>query len=152
MKKLAICIGNNDYQYIGALKYAVSDAEAMKEKLSMLDFEVQLYKNLDRDSMIDSIMSNIEKLGSYDAFLLFYSGHGFEVDGENLLMPTDINLNSRNEIIKVNSCALNTIFEKLCDFPNITKIIILDACRQVLGPRGNMFNGFAPVMAHKELL
>lgn len=44
---------------------------------------------LERDEWNSKIVSLSDKTDEYDAVLLYYAGHGFQVEGENLLVPVD---------------------------------------------------------------
>ena len=90
-KQIALCIGNDDYQFpcLNKLKCASNDAIAVSEKLKMLNFDVITHTNLDRNSM-HSVVDDFEvQLSDYDVALFYYAGHGFESNGDNLLMPID---------------------------------------------------------------
>lgn len=52
-RQIALCIGNDDYQYtcLEKLKCAANDAQAMRDKLSTMGYDVQCYTNLDCKSM-----------------------------------------------------------------------------------------------------
>lgn len=146
MKRIALCIGNDAYTVLPSLSCAISDATAMSEKLSALGFDTELRTNLDRTGLGDVIFSFIGKIENYDAALLYYAGHGFQIDGDNILAPIELNINQMPGSIKFASFPLSELTEHLNKFPNQTKIIILDACRDNLGTRGTA-NGFAPILA-----
>ena len=60
-RQIALCIGNDDYQYscLNKLGCAVNDCNAIAEKLRTLNFEVKSYNNLDRNAM-HSIMPDTD--------------------------------------------------------------------------------------------
>lgn len=143
MKKIALCIGNDDYYLLTKLKCAVADAKSVAQELCNLGFETSFESNLNRDSLFRAVCSFLDKIESADVVLIYYAGHGFQIDGDNILLPTDINTNDRAEIVKSNSYPLSMLMDKLKDYPDKTKIIILDACRDEFSYRGS-FKGFAP--------
>jgi tetratricopeptide (TPR) repeat protein len=67
----------------------VHDAEDMKAALERVGFTVSIGKDLARRDMQEQINRFLGNLRSGDVALFYYSGHGMEVDGENLLVPTD---------------------------------------------------------------
>ena len=146
MKKIALCIGNDEYRFLPHLSCCVSDAHAMGEKLENLGFQTTIEENLDREQTANVIIDFIEKCDRYDAILLYYAGHGFQADGDNILAPIDLNINDRPPVIRMNAFTLSELMNQLNHFPEQTKIIILDACRDSLGYRGGL-QYFAPVSA-----
>lgn len=146
MKKLALCIGNNDYEILPKLNCCVADATAIAEQLNNLGFDTILKTNLSRESLADEILGFVDQISQYDAVLLYYAGHGFQADGDNILAPIDLNVNNRPAAVRLNAFALSELMNQLNRFPEQTKIVILDACRENLGYRGS-FLDFAPVSA-----
>ena len=151
-KQIALCIGNNDYQYscLNKLECAVNDCTAVSNKLTSLNFDVLSYENLDRASMHQAIDNFEALLPEYDVALFYYAGHGFECNGHNLLMPIDTNGvdDGYREWMALDLNYLINALEGNNHRNNLkTKIIILDACRQDGGGRGSETPGFAPVFA-----
>lgn len=146
MKRLALCIGNNEYTVLPELACAVSDAEAVETKLKELGFDTILQTNLDREYLASTIVDFVERIENYDAVLLYYAGHGFQIDGDNILAPIDLDIKTKSTLVKYNAFPLGDLMELLNKYPEQTKIVILDACRVGLGNRGG-FGDFAPVSA-----
>ena len=146
MRKLALCIGNDDYEILPKLNCCIADATAMEEQLNFLGFDTILKTNLDREGLADEILRFAEQISQYDAVLLYYAGHGFQADGDNILAPIDLNVNNRPAAIRMSAFPLSELMNQLNQFPEQTKIVILDACRETLGYRGS-FQDFAPVSA-----
>lgn len=146
MKKLALCIGNDDYEILPRLNCCIADATAIEEQLKNLGFDTILKTNLNRESLADEILGFVEQIRQYDAVLLYYAGHGFQADGDNILAPIDLNVNNRPAAVRLSAFTLSELMNQLNRFPEQTKIVILDACRETLGYRGT-FQDFAPVSA-----
>ncbi len=151
-KQIAICIGNNNYKYecLNKLKCAENDCQAMAEKLTTLNFDVQLYKNLNREEMHKVVDDFETALPEYEVALFYYAGHGFECNGNNLLMPIDTNgvdSGYRDWMALRLDYVIDALEGKRCENNLKTKIIILDACRQNSDGRGNTMHSFAPVFA-----
>lgn len=89
-KRVALVIGNNAYAEVPVLRTAVNDAEAMGITLERLGFAVVRATNATRRQMNRQIQSFVNRIEPGDVALLFYAGHGVEVDGQNFLLPTDI--------------------------------------------------------------
>ena len=151
-KQIALCIGNDDYQYtcLSKLNCAINDSKEMSNKLNNLNFDVLCYENLDRAKMHQAIDDFEARLTEYDVALFYYAGHGFECNGHNLLMPIDTNGidDKYREWMALDLDYLIAALEGKNYANNLkTKIIILDACRQNSTGRGITNQGFAPVFA-----
>lgn len=153
-KQIALCIGNDDYQYscLNKLKCAVNDCNAVAEKLQTLNFDVKAYNNLDRSAMHVAVDDFETQLPNYDIALFYYAGHGFECNGNNLLMPIDTNATDRGccdwMALKLDY-VIDALEGKQVENNLQTKIIIIDACRSNSDGRGYTNRGFAPIFAPK---
>ncbi len=151
-KQIALCIGNNNYQYdcLNKLECAINDCEAISNKLTNLNFEVLCYSDLDRVAMHTAVDDFEARLPEYDVALFYYAGHGFECNGHNLLMPIDTNgvdAGYREWMALDLDYLINALEGRDHENHLKTKIIIIDACRQDGAGRGVAMNGFAPVFA-----
>lgn len=146
MKRLALCIGNDNYSMLPRLSFCIDDANSVEKHLKDLGFETKVCTDLDREAMADAIIEFAEQIGEYDTVLFYYAGHGFEVDGDNILAPVDLNINARPAAVRMSAFPLSELMNQLNRWPEQSKIIILDACRDTLGYRGS-FRFFAPVSA-----
>ncbi|MCB1178230.1 MAG: caspase family protein [Leptospiraceae bacterium] len=130
-KKRALVIGISDYENISPLVHPASDAEAIGKILSNLGFQVMRSINPDIDSLQDDIFAFLDSIKSKDCDtgLVYYSGHGIQVNGENFLIPKNMEQLDDERKIKRNTFALNEIFQGLEAASNKVNILILDACR-----------------------
>ena len=60
--------------------------------------------------------------------LVFYAGHGLQIDGENFLVPVDVDP-KREADIPLQAVRLNDILNTLTSVPSKMRILLLDACR-----------------------
>lgn len=152
-KRIALCIGNNNYQHMESLTCAINDADAMGAVLQRMGYETIIKHDLDRSQFGEVVFEFTEKIKDYDACVFYYAGHGFEIDSQNLLIPVDLNYSglSRNQEIIYNAFTLNDLINELNKSPDVVKIIILDACRKVGNIRGNT-SGFGAISAPKGSL
>ena len=150
MKRYALCIGNNNYKALNKLLAAKADAEVMAEKLKVLGFDVDTAYDLEGRKMAAIIGSLEKKIRDYDAILFYYAGHGFEIDGINMLAPIDLNPNDEKSLIFYDAFKISDLMELLkrgdSNGTFKTKVIILDACRSQLNIRGSS-PSFAPILA-----
>jgi uncharacterized caspase-like protein len=60
--------------------------------------------------------------------LVFYAGHGLQVDGENFLVPVDARI-EREADVPLQAVRLADLMNALSAVPSKSRIVILDACR-----------------------
>jgi len=127
-KRLALVIGNGNYQYGGILANPENDAKAIYNILRTAGFDVIKYENLEQNSMRQAIDNFGDRLKNYDVGLFFYAGHGIQAKGRNYLIPIDANLKSENDV-EYTCVEAGRVLGKMEDARSKTNIVILDACR-----------------------
>lgn len=138
--RLALVIGNSAYPGTASLPNPVNDATDMAQTLTKLGFKVILKTNVSRQDMAIEINRFADDLAGYQVGLFYYAGHGLQIDGDNYLVPTDaipVGREPDKAEIKANCIPTGNLFEQLDRTDALTKIIILDACRN------NPFEGTA---------
>lgn len=135
--KIALVIGNNNYEYGGRLREPVNDANIISEALTSRGFDVILGFNLDDEELKNIVYDFADQLSNYGIAIVFYAGHGFQVDGENYLIPINVNL-SRKAQVKRHCLNVKDILAEI-DKPEISKLILMDACRN--NPFERSWNG-----------
>lgn len=129
--RLALVIGNNDYDHVPVLAKAVADAEAIGETLAEQGFETVAALNAGRREINRAISEFTSRLEPGDTALVFFAGHGVEIAGENYLLPTDIEApdTAAQDFIKSESIALSDLLDRVRATGARTSIVIVDACR-----------------------
>lgn len=127
-KRLALVIGNADYQFGGTLKNPLNDARAMKTALEKLGFTVLNCENCSQNDMKRKIDDFGSQLKNYDVGLFFYAGHGVQVSGDNYLIPVDSKLEGERDV-EFNCVKAARVLAKMEDAKSKINLIILDACR-----------------------
>ncbi|WGQ08949.1 caspase family protein [Pedobacter gandavensis] len=152
---IALTIGLNDYENLNKLDNAVNDASAIADALENLGFVVKRAFDLsirDIDKIVDEFVS---ELPNYQLALFYFAGHGFQIEGENILAGLEVNISSRIlSSVKRDSILLDDLIKKM-ERTNIpSKVIVLDACRKPIEGliRGTASNDFAPIFAPKGTL
>ena len=125
--RVALVIGNADYDTVGALDNPSNDASMLAIALEGLGFDVRLGLDLDRDGMRALTRDFGRAAATAEAALVFYAGHGFQVAGENYLVPVDASIAVPADIAR-ETVALAEIVAEL-ETTDALKIVILDACR-----------------------
>ena len=135
-KRFALCIGNDKYTYMQKLDCAINDAKAIAEKLQNLGFDVRVSTDTDLLTLIEVLSDLEQKVKEYDAILVFYAGHGFQIAGENLIAPIDFNPNVSPAQAQYCAYRMNDLMNVIGGNADKTKIIIFDACREIYKSRG----------------
>lgn len=161
--KLALIIGNADYDLNGRVDLSeaaenaakltghqpdlanpINDARDVRDALGRLGFDVSSYKEnaskIDMIGLLDGFGRKITAAGPNAIVLVYYSGHGMQIEGENFLIPAggqlvgaDFSQMSASAMQAILSgVAVPTSFLRAQFKPRAgdgVNIIILDACR-----------------------
>jgi hypothetical protein len=125
--RVALVIGNGKYVNANPLPNPPNDARAIANKLSDIGFDVAFGQDLDRAGMERLVRDFLHKVGPAKVALLYYAGHGLQVDGRNYLVPIDAKLEAPSDL-NYETIKLDDILDNLNE-PSRANIIILDACR-----------------------
>ena len=124
--RVALVVGNSTYAHIGRLPNPDNDARDMSAALRRLGFEVTTELNADRVELTAALRAFTRRSAGADVSLVFYAGHGIEMDGVNYLVPVDARLERdvdvRFETVTVDDLLVSTSGASL-------RLLILDACR-----------------------
>src|SRR5215510_3361112 len=127
-KRVALVIGVSEYQQAPRLPNPSRDAEAMAALFKQAGFDVVVSK---RDLGIADLRRTIREFSETsrdaDIAVVYYAGHGIEVDGVNYLVPTDAKLASDFDI-EDETISLERVMKAL-DPAKRLRLVILDACR-----------------------
>src|ERR1700720_4929494 len=130
-KRVALVIGNNDYRNVPKLQKAVNDARTMGDTLKQLGFSVMVAENQSRQQFSQTLLAFDNAVGPGDTAFFFYAGHGFEIAGQNYLLPTDAPAatEGQEELVGDASVLAHRIVERLQNKKVRTSILVFDACR-----------------------
>ncbi len=124
--RVALVVGNGTYTHIGRLPNPGNDAADMTAALRRLGFDVTTVRDADRNAMTDALRVFTRASAGADVSLVFYAGHGLEMDGVNYLVPVDARLERdtdvRFEAVELDYVLASTVGADL-------RVVILDACR-----------------------
>lgn len=126
--RLALVIGNSEYQYGGVLKNPVNDAKLMAATLENLGFKVMKKINATKREMDIAILDYWRQLPNYQVALFYYAGHGIQVDGINYILPVDAKLDDQLSL-KIEAVNVGEVVSEFESFPDNINVVILDACR-----------------------
>ena len=130
-KRVALVIGNNDYKNVPRLQKAVNDARTMGDTLRQLGFAVMVAENQNRQAFSQTLLAFDRAIEPGDTAFFFYAGHGFEIAGQNFLLPTDVPpaTEGQEELVRDASILADRIIERLQNKKARTSILVFDACR-----------------------
>ena len=130
-KRVALVVGNNDYRNVPKLQKAVNDARTMGDTLKQLGFTVMLAENQNRQAFSQTLLAFDKAVDAGDTAFFFYAGHGFEIAGQNFLLPTDVPAatEGQEELVRDASVLADRIIERLQNRKVRTAILVFDACR-----------------------
>ena len=128
--KYALVIGNGAYTNLSRLSNPPNDANDVADTLRSLGFSVDRLINGSLDQMENAIIQFRNRLStSNDSYgFFFYAGHGVQADGENYLIPVDVNIPS-DAFLKSRSVSVQVVLKELNNTNNYLNVVVLDACR-----------------------
>jgi Caspase domain len=129
--RVALVIGESAYRMVTPLPNPANDAQAMSQLLRDAGFEVTTAADLSQKEMNEKVgdfAAKIAAKGPDTVALMFYAGHGLQIDGENYLAPVDLDP-KRETDIPLQAVRLNDILNTLNSVPSKMRILLLDACR-----------------------
>ena len=126
-RRVALVIADDDYRLVRPLANPVNDGEAMEAALKKLGFEVVLETNRDLRRMRRALDDFREDAKGADVALVYFSGHGVEISGDNRLLPVDADASSLDALEKT-SLPLEEVRDAVAATAKVG-LIVLDACR-----------------------
>jgi hypothetical protein len=129
--RVALVMGQSAYRVVPALPNAENDGKRMAELLGNAGFDVTVARDLAQNDMrqtISDFAAKVAASGPDTVALVFYAGHGLQIDGENYLVPIDVDP-KREADIPLQAVRLNDLMNTLGALPTRMRIIMLDACR-----------------------
>jgi len=125
--RFALLIANANYQGL-PLRSPINDAVVLKEVLLKQGFDVEILTNANYSKMAQTIKKFSEKLTSDSISFFFYSGHGFQYNGNNYLLPLNANV-LRERDIPINTINLEDITSRLSLSKSSKNILMIDTSR-----------------------
>ena len=127
-ERQALLIGNSDYDSLPELDNPALDAELLARTLEQLDFTVQVVSDADYDGMRAAIDVFRRAAEGAEVALVYYAGHGVQVDGVNYLLPVDAEIRGREDLRR-EGLVLPFLLHELETASPEFGILVLDACR-----------------------
>lgn len=127
-KRVALLIGNEKYEATSQLNNPANDVELMKASFEEAGFDsVTTVHDVGRQAMVKALRDFEDLASGADVAIVYYSGHGMEMNGQNFLLPTDVKLQTDKDI-EDEAVGLDRVQRSLEGATKL-KLVILDACR-----------------------
>lgn len=127
-KRVALVFGNSKYQHVPNLLNPASDARAVRLLLENAGFDVvQQQGDVGVSDMRRAVRDFTEQTRDADIAVIYYAGHGIEVNGVNYLVPVDASLR-RDIDVEDETVSLDRLLQVLEPAKRL-RLVILDACR-----------------------
>ncbi|MEG3123838.1 caspase family protein [Sphingomonas sp. GB1N7] len=126
--RVALIIANSKYEKARALANPSSDAQLIKATLGALHFTtINIIENATRAEMQAGLRDFSVLADKADVAVIYYAGHGIELNNTNYLVPTDAHL-VRDRDAEVEAIKLDTVLQ-MTEGAKRLRVVILDACR-----------------------
>ena len=126
-RRVALVLGNSQYEHAAALPNPVRDAQAMAERLQALGFEVVSGFDLTKQQTQTTVAQFAKQVRGADVALFFYAGHGLQVSGKNYLLPIDAALEDETSL-DFEAVSVDFVLRQMSRETSI-RLVFLDACR-----------------------
>jgi uncharacterized caspase-like protein len=127
-KRVALVIGNSAYQKVAKLSNPANDASAVAAMLKASGFEsVESKLNVPANELRKTLREFAAKTRDADVAVIYYAGHGIELDGTNYLIPVDATLETDGDVLDETVALERVLFA--VEPAKQLRLIILDACR-----------------------
>ena len=144
-RRVALVIGNSAYAHTSVLANPLNDAADIAAAFERLGFAVTRLENAGWVEMRSALLKFSEAAFRSDVAVVFYAGHGIEVDGENYLVPVDARLKT-DRAVKFETVPFDQVREMQPESGLL--LVILDACRDnpfARTVRGSGARGLGPL-------
>jgi len=151
-RRVALVMGNSAYKNASSLPNTINDSTAIAALFKSVGFEVVISRSdlgvVDFKRAVREFLLTAENA---DIAVVYYAGHGVEIDGTNYLVPVDAKL-GRDYDVEDEAVALDRIIWALQSVKRL-RLILLDACRdnpfpgklRSAGIRSTMKGGLAKI-------
>jgi formylglycine-generating enzyme required for sulfatase activity len=126
-RRIALVIGISAYQNAPHLANPVNDARAIGDSLRRLNFDVTELYDPDFRALNSGIRAFGIRAADADVAVVYYAGHGVQVDRENYLIPADARLERERDLL-YEAMPLDRLLGEVSQASRVG-IVLLDSCR-----------------------
>jgi len=126
--RVALVIGNSQYRNVPQLANPDNDAAAFAQIMKQAGFDVvDARHDLTEAEMRRALRDFGDKARTADMAVVYYAGHGIEVEGTNYLIPVDAALRRDTDVYD-EAVSLDRVLVAVESAKQL-RLVILDACR-----------------------
>ena len=126
--RVALVIGNATYEHAPVLKNPLNDATDVGEAFRRLGFSVTPLENAGYAALRRGLLEFQRAASASEVAVVYYAGHGIEVDHRNFLVPVDARLASDLDV-EYEAVPLELV-QRAVERASGLRVVILDACRE----------------------
>jgi uncharacterized caspase-like protein len=127
-RRVALIIGNSAYQKVPPLTNPTSDAAALVAMFKTVQFDsVESKFDLTATELRRTLREFAGRTRDADIAVVYYAGHGIELDGNNFLVPVDASLQTDGDVLDETVSVERVLFA--VEPAKRLRLVILDACR-----------------------
>src|SRR3979490_3431661 len=127
-KRVALVIGNSSYQNVAKLSNPVNDSTAVAAMLKSAGFDkVESKLNLTVGELRKALRDFCNTSRDADVAVVYYAGHGIELDGTNYLIPVDATLETDGDVLDETVPLERVLFA--VEPAKQLRLVTLEACR-----------------------
>lgn len=126
--RVALVIGNADYDHVARLENPLNDAEDIGAALDRIGFAVTRLDNADYADLRRGLRTFRRQASTAKIAVVFYAGHGIEVNKHNFLVPVDARLETDGEV-EFEAVPLDLVMSAVQGASEF-RLVVLDACRE----------------------
>jgi uncharacterized caspase-like protein len=148
--KIALIIGNTNYDNLPKLTNSTNDARAVAETFRKMGYRTQLLLDASDQSLRRAVRKFTNESDKAEIAVVFYAGHGAQVYNNNYVLPVDMDIPDTESDIQFAGLKIDDLINSI---RSRTKIIFLDACRDdpllyknIVKGRGSFPRGLAPAI------
>ena len=156
--RMALLIGNKDYQSEKPLKNPINDAQTLGKVLDKdLGFRVTIERNLkaqEMDRAVNTFIKKAKAANDLDVVIVYFSGHGMKSSSDgNYMLGIDANTGYHDSSdLKWQGIAVNQVRNALQGLKARVALVVLDACRDGPGGGKSANKGWAYTAGGENLL
>jgi uncharacterized caspase-like protein len=127
-KRVALVVGNSAYQNVARLPNPVNDGAVIAATLKNAGFDVvDSRHDVPAAELRRALRDFADRARDADIAVVYYAGHGMEVEGTNYLIPVDAKL-ERDTDVYDEAVSLDRVLVAIEPAKQL-RLVILDACR-----------------------
>ena len=128
-RRVALVIGNSSYQNVPSLPNPANDAAAVTDMFKAAGFDIVESRRDLKNAELRRVLNNFfDSARDADFAVVYYAGHGIEIEGSNYIVPVDALL-ERDRDVYDETISLDRVVQSIEPARQL-RLVILDACRE----------------------